>query len=146
MTEQTDTKKFDISRLVNDRETDFLADLFLARYGFDMSTKAYRRFKNTMIVLSHDFADTETELCEVAKLDGMTAIELRSDLENAVNSLPHPMCETFNRYYGSPISSRDTAHITMPENLSPLDSIKFLAAVFLTIITINYPLYDYIEY
>ncbi len=139
-------KKFDITRLVNDREADFLADLFLARYGFDISTKAYRRFKNTMIVLSHDFADIETELQEVAKLDGMTVNELKADIETSVASLPRPLSETFNKYYGSPISDRDTAHITMPENLSALDSLKFLAAVFLTVITINYPIYEYIEY
>ena len=136
----------DITRLINDVEINFLADLFLARYGFDTTAKCYRRFKNTLIILSHDFADTETELKAVAGLDGMTASALISDLENTVAALPRPMHETFNKYYGAKIHDSDDAHITMPDNLSVMESIKFLAAVFLTIIICNYPKYEYFEY
>ena len=135
-----------VTRVLNDVEISLLADIFLARYGFDVTTKQYRRLKNVMIVLSLDFADTVTELNEVASLDGMTADELAMELEDTVSSLPRPIHETFNKYYGSKIYENDNAHITMPDNLSPIDSINFLSGVFLTIITYNYKKYERIEY
>ena len=135
----------DISKLLNDREIDFLADLFLARYGFETTGKSYRRVKNAMIALSHDFADVETELAEVARTDGITVSALVNDIERTISALPRPMHEVFNAHY-SATDPTSATHVTMPENLSALDSLKFLAAVFLTIVTINYSKYEYFEY
>lgn len=135
-----------VTQLLNDVEINLLADIYLARYGFDVTTKAYRRFKNTLIIFSHDFADIAVELSEVAALDGMTAEELTAELKSTVAALPRPLHETFNKYYGTKIFDRDVAHVTMPDNLSVIDGISFLAGVFLTIILHNYNKYDRFEY
>ena len=135
-----------ITRLLNDVEINLLADIYLARYGFDVATKQYRHFKNTMIIFSYGFADAEIGLNEAARLDGMTAGALTAELEETVAALPRPLYETFNKYYGLKLFSNDDAHITRPDDLSVIDSISFLAGVFLTVLLHNYRKFEPLEY
>lgn len=136
-----------IDKLLNDQEINYLADLFLARYGLFRGSKRYRYFKNAVILLSHDIFDRDEAYCMLARCENITAEQLKSELAAAVSQMPIPISEVFNKVYNPPPVAYQKPHknITMTEN--DVDGVlTFLGIAFLYVITSNYPKYEFFRY
>ena len=80
-------EKIDV--LINDVELNMLADLFLARYGFDTSSAQYRQLRNAIVAFSHGTSLTVADILYlIADCDGVSFNSLVSGLENALRKLP----------------------------------------------------------
>ncbi len=130
-----------IDPLLNDPETNYLADLFLARYRIK-SARRYRLFKNAVIAFSHAKFDASEIFDMLASSADMTTAELLTELRTAIDELPEPISTTFNRHY-SPTDAEPK--ITMSDNKSPNYIFGFLGYAFLIIIINNYPIYNAVK-
>lgn len=137
-----------VDTLLNDQEINLLADLFLARYGFDKTALPYRLIRNAVILISHG-AWTEQEVYElIAKCADIETEQAISLICKAVRALKTPMHETYNAYYAPPPIEYELRgeSIKMPEFGKVGDMLNFLGTTFLYLILTNYNKYEYIDY
>ncbi|MCH5351069.1 MAG: hypothetical protein J1F39_03770 [Clostridiales bacterium] len=134
--------------LLNDQEINLLADLFLARYGFDRASLSYRLIRNTVILISHGAWDIQEVHELVARCADIEIERAIAEIQSAVKSLKTPMHETYNTYYAPPPIEYELRgeSIKMPEFGKVDDTLQFLGTAFLYLILTNYNKYEYIDY
>lgn len=137
-----------IDTLLNDQEINYLADLFLARYGLSRGTRRYRYFKNAVILFSHDFLSHDEAYRLLAECADMELSQFKDELRSAVSQLDTPIYETFNRTFNPPPLPYEKPHkdISMSASDDPDYILTFLGITFLYLIVSNYPKYEYISY
>ncbi|MCM1367503.1 MAG: hypothetical protein NC184_01650 [Roseburia sp.] len=136
-----------IEQLLNDQEINYLADLFLARFGLSRCSRRYRYFKNAVILFSHDFIDRDEAYNRLARCADMTPDAFKKELDAAISQMPAPVSEIFNRTFDPPSVPYQKPHknITMTESDTD-DALIFLGIAFLYIISTNYPKYEAVRY
>lgn len=129
-----------IAEYLNDAEINFLADLFLACFDLDRSTRGYRRLRNAVILISHSVGNVRDVSVAVARLECSTPEAVLIDLRNTVTQLPRAAHITFNEYYSPPVCAdgHPPLSLCMPPFSDPDDVILFLGTVFLYIGFTNY--------
>lgn len=128
-------EKIDV--LINDVELNMLADLFLARYGFDTSSAQYRQLRNAIVAFSHGTSLTVADiLYHIADCDGVSYNSLVSGLENALRKLPRHVFQTYNDVYAPP--SSDGRRVRMKPRGDLKYIIAFLGTVFMYLTDVNH--------
>lgn len=126
-----------IDALLNDAELNLLADLFLARFGFDVASAQYRQFRNAVVMFSYGTSLTVDEILRlIADCDGISHGALVRGLEAALRKLPRPVCEAYNARYAPPAAN--DRRIRMKLRLDLKYTISFLGTVFLYLTNVNY--------
>ncbi len=132
-----------IDPLINDQEINLLADLFLSDYGFDTSSREYRRIKNAVILLSHGVWKPKEVYSLIAECEGVSKTVVSRSISKTIYGLQDPIDVTFNEKYGSP---EDGINVTMSDDPSIGYILGFLGSVFLYIVLSHYNNYEYIKY
>ena len=134
-----------IDSLLNDSEINFLADLFLAHYGFDRGSLGYRYFRNAVILASRGLMKTSEAyplLARCADTDVQTFLAVLTD---AVRALPSPIHQVFNTVYSPSPDAPTVSRITMKNTRDVGYIISFLGTAFLYLVLTDYPKYDFIS-
>ncbi len=133
--------------LLNDQEINLLADLFLARYGFDKTSLRYRLIRNAVILCSHGAWRIDEVYALVAAAADIPTEQAATEIRRTFSTIKPPS-ETFNMYYAPPPIEGELrgANITMPSFGRGDDIVEFLGTVFMYLILTNYNNYEYIDY
>lgn len=134
--------------LLNDQEINLLADLFLARYGFDGGSTSYRLIKNSIILISHGAWGIDEVYELVAQAADMSTETVTSEIHRAIGKLKTPMHRTYNEHYAPPLIEYELRgeNINMPEFGKLDDMLVFLGTTFMYLVLTNYNKYEYIDY
>ena len=90
---------------MNDAEINYLADLYLACFKLDRSERAYRRFKNA-VILTSDGSVTFRDACRaIGEVEQKSENAVSSAIIRALKNLPAPADEIFNRHTKMPPTS-----------------------------------------
>lgn len=117
--------------MLNDRETNLLADLFLDFLGLDKSTNGYRHLRNAVIA-APAFADGMPSVyAALGEIENVDPEHISNEIEYTLKGVD--IAELFNAAYSTP----DKLCVKMQE-LSADDAILFLATVFAYIKHANY--------
>ncbi len=134
-----------IEQLLNDQEVNYIADLYLSCFGFDMSSKRYRLFRNAVILFSHDAFKPKQIYEFLGELVGKSAAYAENELQSAIYSLDHPIYETFNDCYGK--TEGNQRRPRMEKRFDASYVLGFLGVTLMYIILTDYNrLYEYIDY
>ncbi len=134
-----------IDSLLNDAEINYLADLFLAHYGFDRGSLGYRYFRNAVVFASHGLmpmSEAYPLLARCADADVETFLAVITD---AVRALPSPVHDVFNTVFAPAPDAPKASHITMRNSRDIGYIISFLGTAFLYVILSDYPKYGFIS-
>lgn len=136
-----------VDPLLNDPEINFLADVFLACYRMDRGTRRYRLFRNAVLLFSHDLRPHDSIYAMLAQTAAISVDDVLSELRAAVDGLPKPLHEMFNRAFNPPLLPYEIRPFNVEMTRSDeLDYVlSFLGTTFLYIIVTNYPKYEYVE-
>lgn len=121
------------SQVLNNVEISRLADVYLSFLGMDLRDTVYRRLKNAVILSTLCFDDMENVYAELQTAD-ISAEQIAGSIEEAIENLPEPIEDLFNKAY-----CEDDMGF-MPHHKTTDNIVAFLGKTFLYILETNYPL------
>lgn len=126
---------------MNDAEINYLADMYLACFKLDRSERAYRRFKNA-VILTSDGSVTFRDACRaIGEIEQKSENAVSSAIIRALKNLPAPADEIFNATYSR--SAADCVQsLIMPPYKDAADIVMFLGTAFLYLRLVNYNKFD----
>lgn len=125
-------KSAELCTMLNDPETNLLADLFLDFLGLDRSTMSYRYLRNAVISATAFSNGMPSLYIALGELDNSDPELIATAVQNVLKGLNVP--ELFNDVYSTP----NKLCIVMPMGMSTDDAVLFLATVFTYIRHVNY--------
>ena len=125
----------DVSSLLNDAAINKLADIYLSFLNMQLSDIGYRRLKNAVILSALKYDDMQYVYAELEKIDTCTAEQIAGSIETAINGIPEPVEDMFNKTY---CNSSEVGF--MPRHKTTDNIVAFLGKTFLYILGTNYPL------
>lgn len=127
---------------MNDAEINYLADLYLACFKLDRSERAYRRFKNA-VILTSDGSVTFRDACRaIGEIEQKSENAVSSAIIRALKNLPAPADEIFNATYSQNNADGGVQSLNMPPYKDADDIVMFLGTAFLYLRLVNYNKFD----
>ena len=127
---------------MNDAEINYLADLYLACFKLDRSERAYRRFKNA-VILTSDGSVTFRDACRaIGEVEQKSENAVSSAIIRALKNLPAPAHEIFNATYSPSNDDGGVQSLIMPPYKDAADIVMFLGTAFLYLRLVNYNKFD----
>ena len=124
----------DISNVLDNTERSRLADVYLSFLDMDLHDIVYRYLKSAIILSALCFDDMEEVYSALEKENGVSAEQIAGSIDEAIEKLPEPVEDLFNKAY-----CEDDMGF-MPHHKTTDNIIAFLGKTFLYILETNYPL------
>ncbi|MCH5154869.1 MAG: hypothetical protein J1F71_06615 [Clostridiales bacterium] len=124
----------DISNVLDNTERSRLADVYLSFLDMNLNDIAYRYLKSAVILSALCFDDMEEVYSALEKENGVSAEQIAGSIDEAIENLPEPVEDLFNKAY-----CEDDMGF-MPHHKTTDNIIAFLGKTFLYILETNYPL------
>ena len=121
----------DISHVLDSVEISRLADVYLSFLDMDLHDTVYLRLKSAVILSALCFDDME-EVYAKLESDEASAEQIAGSIEQAIDNLPEPVEDLFNKAY-----CEDDGF--MPHHKTTDNIVAFLGKTFLYILETNYP-------
>ena len=124
----------DMSNALDNAERNRLADLYLSFLDMDIRDTVYRYLKSAVILSALCFDDMKEVYEALEKENGVSAEQIAGSIDEAIENLPEPVEDLFNKAYCEEEPG------FMPRHKKTDDIIAFLGKTFLYILETNYPL------
>ncbi len=129
-----------VDSLLNDRETEFLADVFLFDFGFERDCVGYRYLRDCIILHSYGLFSPYALYKLAAKSERVSLERFLDAIMQTLDGIKRPLHEVFDEVYAPPLLpfESERGRVVMRE-LDFDGTLSFLGVVFAYLLETNYP-------